>query len=256
LTRAAATVGTVAETISAAREAPLKQVTSVAAVVLVAALTLAGVAAAGHKHHGHVRVAVKAHTAKVSVKHTGGPFIGAAVTYLAVDRATIEAGLKSGQSLAQIAVAHGKTADGLVAALIAPAKLKLDAAVAAGRLTSERETALLTKLQTAATKRVNATPKTHTGTRPVRVPVASILQPALTYLGLDFKGLVTQLRSGKTIAAVAVAQGKTAVGLVDAVVASAKTKLDARVAAGKLSAAAEATFLTQLQANVTTFVNG
>jgi hypothetical protein len=235
----------------------LKHFTSLAAVV-VAALLLAGVAAAGHKNrgHGHIRVTVKAHTAHVSVKHTGGSFVEAAVTYLGVDRATIEAGLKSGQSLAQIAVAHGKTADGLVAALIAPAKLKLDAAVAAGRLTADRETTLLAKLQTAVTTLVNATPKVHTGTHPVRVPVGSILQPALTYLGLDFRGVVTQLRSGKNLAAIAVAQGKTAVGLVDAIVASVKTKLDARVAAGRLSAADEATFLTQLQTNVTTLVNG
>jgi hypothetical protein len=235
----------------------LKQFTSIAA-ALVAALALAGVAAAGHKNrgHGHVRVVVTKHAVKASVRHTGGSFVGAAVTYLAIDRATIEAGLKSGQSLAQIATAHGKTADGLVAAIVAPAKLKLDAAVAAGRLTAARETTLLTKLQTAVAKLVSATPPTHAGSRPVRVPVGSILQPALTYLGLDFKGLATQLRSGKTLAAVAVAQGKTAVGLVDAVIASVKAKLDARVAAGKLSAADEATFLTQLQTNVTTLVNG
>jgi len=78
----------------------------------------------------------------------------------------------------------------------------------------------------------------------------------LSYLQLDFKGLVTQLRSGKSLADVAVAQGKTSVGLVDAIVTSVKTKLDARVAAGKLSSADEATFLAQLQANVTALVNG
>ena len=235
------------------REALLKQFTSVVAVV-VAALTLAGVAAAGHAHRGHGHIRVTVHPA--AVHHTGGSFVDAAVTYLVVDKASILADLKSGKSLAQIATAHGKTADGLVAALIAPAKLKLDAAVAAGRLTADRETAMLSRLQAAVTKLVNATPPTHTGTRPVRVPVGSVIQPALAYLVLDFKGLVTQLRSGKTLAAVAVAQGKTAVGLVGAIVASVKTKLDARVAAGKLSAADKATFLTQLQTNVTTLVNG
>jgi len=208
--------------------------------VLVAALTLAGVAAASHGR-GH---------------HHGGTnsLVTAAATYIGVDRTAIETDLKAGKSLAAIATAHGKTVDGLVAALIAPAKLKLDAAVAAGRLTAVREAILLTNLQTAVTKLVNATPKAHT--KHVRVPVRSILQPALAYLGLDFRSLATQLRTGKTLAQIAVAQGKTAVGLVDAIVASVKTKLDARVAAGRLSAADEATFLTQLQTNVTTLVTG
>ena len=214
---------------------------------LVAALAFAGVSAAApqHRGHGHIRV---------SVEHRGHSFVAGAATYIGVDRASITADLKAGKSLAAIAAAHGKTADGLVAALIAPAKLKLDAAVAAGRLTAVRETALLTKLQAAVTKLVNATPKAHTGTKHVRVPVGAILKPALAYLGLDFKGLATQLRSGKTLSQVAVAQGKTAVGLVDAIVASVKTKLDARVAAGKLSAADEATFLTQLQTNVSALI--
>jgi hypothetical protein len=67
---------------------------------------------------------------------------------------------------------------------------------------------------------------------------------------------MTQLRSGKTLADVAGAQGGTAQGLVDAIVASVKTKLDAQVSAGKLSSAQEASFLATLQTNVAKFVNG
>jgi hypothetical protein len=235
----------------------LKQFMSIAAVVAVA-LTLAAVASAGRKHgHAHIRVAVKAHTVDVSVAQRRGALVRAAVTYLGVDKTTIVAALKSGQSLAQIATAQGKTVDGLVAAIVAPAKLKLDAAVAAGRLTTDRETRLLARLQTAVTKLVNRTRKApHAGDRPVRVQIAAILKPALAYLGLDFKAVATQLRSGKTLADIAAAQNKTAAGLVDAVVASVKTALDKRVAAGKLTAAAETTFLTQLQTRVTAIVAG
>jgi hypothetical protein len=213
------------------------------AAALVAALTLAGVAAAAPRHH--------------HPHHARGPLAAAAAAYLGLDQATLTADLKAGQSLAQVATSKGKTVDGLVAALIAPAKLKLDAAVAAGRLTADREAKILARLQAATTKLVNATPKAKKPhQRHVRVAVGAILRPVLSYLGLDFKSLAAQLRSGKSLADVAVAQGKTSVGLVDAVVSSVKTRLDARVQAGKLSAADETTFLANLQANVTALVNG
>lgn len=213
------------------------------AAALVAALTLAGVAAAAprHQHPHHVR----------------GPLAAAAAAYIGIDQATLAADLKAGQSLAQVAASKGKTVDGLVAALIAPAKLKLDAAVAAGKLQADREAEILARLQAVTTKLVNATPKVKKPhQRHVRVAVGAIVRPVLSYLGLDFKSLAAQLRSGKTLADVAAAQGKTPVGLVDAVVSSVKAKLDARVAAGKLSSADEATFLATLQARVTAIVNG
>jgi hypothetical protein len=219
----------------------------------VAALMLVPVAAAKPHHHHHQSVAqLKAHVRASATNH--GSVVSAAVAYLQLDRATIAADLKAGQSLAQIATAQGKTADGLVAALLAPAQLRLDAAVAAGRLASDKETAFLAKLRTALTAIVNHASAPHVV--PVRVSTASILKPAFTYLGLDFRALVTQLRSGKTLAQVAVAQGKTATGLVDAVVASVKAQLDARVTAGKLTAAQEASFLATLQTNVAKLVNG
>ena len=78
----------------------------------------------------------------------------------------------------------------------------------------------------------------------------------MTYLGLDFKGLVSQLVAGKTLAQVAVAQGKTADSLVAAVVSAVKTKLDAQVTAGRITAAQETAFLAQVQTSVTAFVDG
>jgi hypothetical protein len=230
-----------------------------------AALTLAGAAGAAtssrvpariHVSTGHHRVAVAIQRDRASNHVVGGGLLAAAVTYLGVDKATVVTALESGQSLAQIAVAHGKTADGLVAALLAPAKLKLDAAVAADRLTGDRETAMLTRLRTALTTLVNRsyTPKTHT--RPVRVDPALIFRAATAYLGVDLKTIFQEVRGGKTLAQVAVAHGKTADGLTAAIVASVKTKLDAEVAANRITAQQETDFLTRFQAAVAKIVAG
>jgi hypothetical protein len=80
-------------------------------------------------------------------------------------------------------------------------------------------------------------------------------QAAADYLGLTAAELRTQLESGKTLAQVATAQGKTVSGLEDAIVADAKTHLDADVAAGKLTAAQASTMLANLTAHVDDMVN-
>lgn len=229
-----------------------------------AALTLAGTASATTYRVPTGIHVVTSHHVSVSIAHNrasnrivGGGFLNAAVTYLGVDKATIVSSLKAGQSLAQIATAHGKTADGLVAALVAPAKLKLDAAVAAGRLTSDRETTILSKLQTAVTTIVNksVTPPVKK-TKPVHVNPAIIFQAATSYLGVNLKTIFQEVRGGKTLADVAVAHGKTADGLTAAVVASVKTKLDAQVASGRITAQQETDFLTGFQTAVAKIVAG
>jgi energy-converting hydrogenase Eha subunit B len=68
----------------------------------------------------------------------------------------IKADLKAGQTLAQIANATpGKSAAGLVAAIMASLKTKLDAAVTAGKLSATTESAIMTRLNTKVTAVVN-----------------------------------------------------------------------------------------------------
>ena len=81
------------------------------------------------------------------------------------------------------------------------------------------------------------------------------LQAAATYLGLTPAALRTQLVAGKTLAEVATAQGKTAAGLVDALVAAATKRLDSAVAAGDITAAQKAQKLEGLSARITARVN-
>ena len=229
-----------------------------------AALTLAGTAsAATHKVPSRIHVSAGHHVTvaiqkdRSANKVVGGGFLNAAVTYLGVDKATIVAGLKSGQSLAQIATAHGKTADGLVAALLAPAKLKLDSVVASGHLTADRETALLSKLQTVLNTLVNKAvtpPVKHV--KPVRVNPMIVLQAATQYLGVDLKTVFQELRGGKTLADVAVAHGKTGDGLTAAIVATTKVQLDKQVASGRITSQQETDFLTGFQTAVAKIVAG
>jgi hypothetical protein len=76
-----------------------------------------------------------------------------------------------------------------------------------------------------------------------------------SYLGLTRADLRTQLRSGKSLAQVAVAQGKSVAGLEAAILAAAKTRLDQAVAAGRISAAQETAILSRLTSRLDTIVN-
>jgi Protein of unknown function (DUF2680) len=67
-------------------------------------------------------------------------------------------------------------------------------------------------------------------------PVAG-LDAAASYLGLTQAQLRAQLRAGKTLAQIAKAQNKSTDGLKQAMLADAKTHLDAAVKAGKLTPA-------------------
>ena len=59
--------------------------------------------------------------------------------------------------MAQVAKDHGKTADGLVAALVADAKQKLDKAVSAKRITQAQADEMLTRLTQRIGDLVNST---------------------------------------------------------------------------------------------------
>ena len=80
----------------------------------------------------------------------------AVTTYLGLSRTTIKADLAAGQTLAQIANATpGKSAAGLVGAIMTAFKTKLDAAVGAGKLASTTESTILAHLNTSVTAVVN-----------------------------------------------------------------------------------------------------
>jgi len=81
------------------------------------------------------------------------------------------------------------------------------------------------------------------------------LDAAASYLGLTEAQLRSQLQSGKSLADVAKAQGKSVDGLVQAIVDAAKKKVDAAVSAGRLTQTQADSILSGLKSHVSDFVN-
>ena len=81
----------------------------------------------------------------------------AAASYLGMTGAQLQTALAGGKTLAEVAKAHGKPVDGLVAALVADEKKELDAAVKAGRITQAQADAMLANAKARVTAMVNGT---------------------------------------------------------------------------------------------------
>ena len=194
----------------------------------------------------------------ISQKGDGGrptgppPFAAAVATYLGLTDSQIMTQLQSGKSLSDIATAQGKSISGLKDAIVAAMTSALDADVAAGKITSAQEQTRLADFTSHVSDLISNNgghggPGGHHGTPPFAAAVA-------TYLGLTDAQVKTQLQSGKTLAEIAVAQGKTATGLQDVIVTAITADLDAAVTAGKLTAAQETSMLAGLKTHVADIV--
>ena len=86
------------------------------------------------------------HGARDHRGHHGFVDFAAAAEFLGITEAKLRTSLESGDTLAEIAKANGKTAARLVDALVAAAKDDLDEKVAAGRITAAQRTAILADL--------------------------------------------------------------------------------------------------------------
>jgi len=193
----------------------------------------------------------------------GGDDLAAAATYLGVTQADLLTSLQSGKTLAQVAGAtSGKSVAGLIDALVAAEKTELAAAVTAGRLTQAQSDQIAAGLTAHVTAEVNGTLPSHGPGGPGgpgfgHGPGGDELTAAATYLGVTETALTTQLQAGKTLAQVADAtSGKSAAGLIDALVAAEKTELAAAVTAGTITQAQSDQIATTLKARFTALANG
>jgi DNA-binding CsgD family transcriptional regulator len=181
-----------------------------------------------------------------------GPGPVAIASYLGLTPAELRAQLRSGKTLAQIALAQGKTVAGLEDAIYADVQAHLDRAVANGRLSGTQEQAMLAQLKAHVDELVNHTLPAR-GMPGHKRPAFALA--VASYLGLTGTELRTQLRAGKSLAQIATAQGKSVDGLKAAILAAAKSKLDRAVSDNRLTAAQEKTILDRLSAHIDELVN-
>src|SRR5689334_9293330 len=127
---------------------------------------------------------------------------------------------------------------------------RIDAAVAAGRITKAEGDALKQRLESGDVP-LFAGPHHGFG----HGDMFGGLDAAAGYLGLTEEQLRTELSSGKTLAQVAQAHGQSASGLVDALVADAKSHLDAAVKSGRITQAQADEMLGRLRTRITAMVN-
>jgi hypothetical protein len=187
---------------------------------------------------------------------SGGPANGtgpiAIASYLGLTPAELRAQLRSGKTLAQIALAQGKTVAGLEDAIYADVQAHLDRAVAIGELNGTQEQAMLAQLKAHLDDIVNhASP----GPGMLGQKRPAFGRAVASYLGITAAELRTQLRAGKSLAQIATAQGKSVDGLKAAILAAAKAKLDRAVTSDRLTTTQEKTILDRLAAHLDELVN-
>ncbi|MGA2319703.1 MAG: hypothetical protein ABSG95_03030 [Solirubrobacteraceae bacterium] len=211
----------------------------VALAVLIGGGALAAVSATGQ---GATRKPAAARTAHRAGGRAGGLDLSAAASYLGVTTTQLQSDLKAGKSLAEVANAtSGKSAAGLIEAIITAKKTRLQADAAG--------------LQRRVTALVNA----HPGQRGAGAhPFASMNHLGLTaanYLGIAPAQLQAERRSGKSLAEIASqTSGKSAGGLIEALVAAKKQELAGALAAGKLTQARDTAIAARLTKRFTAIV--
>jgi len=84
---------------------------------------------------------------------------------------------------------------------------------------------------------------------------AGLLSSAATYLGLTEAQLATQLQSGKSLADIAKAQGKTVDGLKQAMTADVQSKLDQAVKDGRITSAQRDQILAEFKSHLDDLIN-
>ncbi|HYM55872.1 MAG TPA: hypothetical protein VES97_10955 [Solirubrobacteraceae bacterium] len=210
---------------------------AVAVVVLLAGVIAAVSTATGYRH-GH------SHSAAARLGHRGGQGDSAAAAgYLGLTKAQLRSDLRSGETLAQVADARsGKSASGLLDALVNARTARL---AAAGALSQAR----LVNVRRQAIAKINRAPGPGLGPGGSR---SGGLSAAASYLGVSVARLHGDLRSGRTLAQVAdAAAGRSATGLIDALVSARTRKLAAEVGAGALTRERERKILGALPRHVT-----
>ena len=166
--------------------------------------------------------------------NNGGPhtdYLSAAATYIGITEDQLRTELGTDKSLADVAVAHGKTRDGLIQALVTASQTSITTLVDQKGIGAQRGP----------------------GDRGV---IGDRLSVAATYLGTTTDDLRTKMQGGQTLAQIAVAtSGKSRDGLIAALTIDAKAKIAAAQTAGTITADKATEETNELATEIPNFVD-
>jgi hypothetical protein len=205
------------------RSVKQKAAAAIAMLLVLGGGAIAAVSATGADRH---KGADRPRHSPAGIRHRDLP---AVASYLGLSPAQLEAELRSGRSLAQIAESTpGKSVAGLIDALIAHKRERLS-----------KLAATLPRRVRAEVDRQGGLAGRHGARRaggPRGLAHRGLGAAAAAYLGISVHQLRTQLRAGRTLAQIAGATpGRSPAGLIDALTAAKKRRIAARAAAGRLT---------------------
>ncbi len=183
--------------------------------------------------------------------------IGVAADALGMTKADLATELKAGKSIAAVAGEKNVPVDTVINAMVDAAKTRLAQAVTDGKLTQAQADKISANLTERITNLVNRTPPAdgegrgregHPGVR-AEIGVAA------DALGMTKADLATELKAGKSIAAVAGEKNVPVDTVINAMVDAAKTRLAQAVTDGKLTQAQADKISTNLTERITNLVN-
>ena len=158
-------------------------------------------------------------------------YLSAAATYIGITVDQLRTELGTDKSLADVAIAHGKTRDGLIQALVTASQTSITTLVDQKGIGAQRGP----------------------GDRGV---IGDQFSVAATYLGTTTDDLRTKMQAGQTLAQIAAAtSGKSRDGLVAALTADAKAKIAAAQTAGTITAAQATELTNDLATRIANFVD-
>ncbi len=158
-------------------------------------------------------------------------YLSAAATYIGITTDQLRTELGTDKSLTDVAVAHGKTRDGLIQALVTASQSSITTLVDQKGIGAQRG-------------------------RGDRGVIGDQLSVAATYLGTTTDDLRTKTQAGQTLAQIAAAtSGKSRDGLVGALTADAKAKIAAAQTAGTITADQVTELTNDLADKITRFVD-
>jgi hypothetical protein len=178
-----------------------------------------------------------------------GAILSDIATYLGISEDTLRTDMQNGQTLAQIAVANGKTESGLVNYIVTTITQNLQTALNNNKITQDQFNQMTENLTTQVTNMVETTqPMKGQGLQ--NVPLSDIA----TYLGISEDTLRTDMQNGQTLAQIAVANSKTEADLISYIVTQRTNELNTLLTNGKITQTQYDNMVKNMESEVTKMV--